>query len=174
GMDTLVRAFARVAPGHPELRLRIAGRGAPRERRRLQDLVAGAGIGERTEVIGDVDEARKGELLRRALFACMPSRYEGWGIAAVEAQAAGKAVLGTRIPGLIDAVRDGVTGVLVAPGQVDDLARGMEQLLAGPERRREMGRQARQWARRFDWDRIAHEQEAVLERAAEENGRSAS
>lgn len=169
GMDLLIEAFARVADGHPNLQLRIAGRGAPRERRILQDLVSRSGVSERIEVIGDVDEETKGGLLRHCQFLCMPSRYEGWGIAAVEAQAAGRPVLGTRIPGLTDAVQDGETGLLVEPGDAETLRSGMEQMLADPGRRQEMGRAGRAWARRFDWDQIARDQETVLARAAAEN-----
>ena len=116
-----------------------------------------------------MDAERKGELLRRSLFVCAPSRYEGWGIAAVEASAAGKAVLGSRIDGLRDAVRDGETGVLVDPGSVDHLEQGMRRLLDDPPLRRSLGEQGRIWARRFDWDRVALDQEAVYLRAAAEN-----
>ena len=91
----------------------------------------------------------------------MPSRYEGWGIAAVEAQAAGKAVLGTRVSGLRDAVREGETGLLVEAGQPEALAQGMRQLLDQPDLRLRLGRQGREWARRFDWAQIARDQEEV-------------
>ena len=70
------------------------------------------------EIIGSVEEERQGELLRRALMVCVPSRYEGWCMVAVEAAAAGKAVLGTDIDGLRDAVRHDETGVLVPPEDV--------------------------------------------------------
>ena len=82
------------------------------------------------EIIGNVDEERQGELLRRALMVCVPSRYEGWCMVAVEAAAAGKAVLGTDIDGLRDAVRHDETGVLVPPEDVGALAEGMRALIA--------------------------------------------
>ena len=169
GLDVLVKAFAQIAPDYPELVLKCAGRGSRPEVERLQDLVRRAGLVGRVEVLGGVDEERKGELLRHALFVCMPSRYEGWGIAAVEAAAAGKAVLGTRINGLVDAVREGETGLLVEAGRADDLARGMRRLLDDPSQRRSLGASGRSWARRFDWDDIARGQEEVYLRAAAEN-----
>jgi D-inositol-3-phosphate glycosyltransferase len=104
-------------------------------------------------------------LLRCALFACMPSRYEGWGIAAVEAQATGKAVLATRISGLQDAVRDGETGILVKAGDAGALATGMRTMLDDEETRQRLGRNAQNWARNFDWDRLASDQEEVYFRA---------
>jgi glycosyltransferase involved in cell wall biosynthesis len=135
----------------------------------LRRLVRQAKIEDRVELLGAVDEVQKGELLRQALFLCMPSRYEGWGIAAVEAQAAGKAVLGTRVSGLRDAVQEGQTGLLVEAGQPEALAQGMRTLLDQPELRLRLGQQGREWARRFGWDQIARDQDAVYLRAAEEN-----
>lgn len=169
GLDTLIAAFARVAGQYPQLRLRMAGRGAPSAVEQVRRLVRQAGVEDRVEMLGAVDETQKCELLRQALFLCMPSRYEGWGIAAVEAQAAGKAVLGTRVSGLRDAVREGETGLLVEAGQPDALSQGMRQLLDQPELRQRLGRQGREWARRFNWDQIARDQEAVYLRMAEEN-----
>ena len=120
-----------------------------------------------------MDEKRKGELLSNALFVCTPSRYEGWCIAAVEASAAGKAVLGTQIDGLRDAVRDGDTGILVESGNPGQLASGMRRLLADSDLRERLGLAGREWARRFDWDRIALDQEQVFLRVAEENAAGA-
>ncbi len=169
GLDVLVRAFARIAPDYPELGLKMAGRGSARQMERLRRLVHRTAVADRIEVLGGVDEERKGELLRRALFVCAPSRYEGWCIAATEASAAGKAVLGTWIDGLQDAVRHGETGILVEAGSVEHLAQGMRRLLDDPRLRRSLGEKGRAWARRFDWDRIALDQEEVYLRAAREN-----
>ncbi len=170
GLDMLIQAFGRIAGDFPSLRLKIAGRpGSPRQTRSLEQLVRASGTADRIDVLGWVDESEKCELLRHALFVCAPSRYEGWCIAAIEASAAGKAVLGTQIKGLQDAVRHDETGLLVEPGSPEALAQGMRQLLADPERRQRMGRQGRTWAGRFDWDRIARDQEAVYLQAMEAN-----
>ncbi len=91
----------------------------------------------------------------------MPSRFEGWGLAAVEASAAGKAVVATRIPGLADAVRDGETGILVEPESASALASGLRRLLEDPRERRRLGRSGRRWAERFTWDRVSAAQEEI-------------
>lgn len=169
GLDLLVGAFDRIAPDYPRLELKLAGRGGARQEDHLRSLVRTSAAASRIEVLGEVDEERKGELLRRALFLCAPSRYEGWCIAAVEASAAGKAVLGTRIDGLRDAVSDGETGILVRPESVEHLERGMRRLLDDEPLRSRLGGQGRVRARRFDWDQVALDQEAVYLRAAAEN-----
>ena len=81
---------------------------------------------------------------------------------AVEAAAAGKAVLGTDIDGLRDAVRHDETGVLVPPEDVGALADGMRALIADDVRRRALGqrRAGFSWAGRFGggvWDRLAED-----------------
>ena len=169
GLDVLVRSFARIARDYPGLTLKVAGRGTHQTTRALEKLISEANVGDRVELEGAVDDRRKGELLRRAMFVCAPSRYEGWCIVAVEAAACGKAVLGTRIDGLRDAVREGETGVLVESGDVAELETGMRRLLDDADLRNSCGRRGREWARRFDWDGIAQRQGAILESAAEEN-----
>tara|TARA_Y100000588_G_scaffold387368_1_gene484970 strand:+ start:628 stop:1767 length:1140 start_codon:yes stop_codon:yes gene_type:complete len=169
GLDTLVEAFASLAPHYPELTFKFAGRGTDEAEARLRHLVEAVGIANRVEILGSVDEEAKGRLLAHSLFVCMPSRYEGWGIVAVEAAAAGKAVLGTCVSGLEDAICDGETGLLVEAGQAEELARGMRELIEDVAKRREMGNKGREWARRFDWDHIAEAQEKIYLDALKEN-----
>ena len=135
--------------------------------RRLEKLVERTRLGARVELLGRVSETKKRELLASALFFCMPSRYEGWGMAAVEAGASGKAVVATAIDGLRDAVRDGVTGLLVPSGDGEALAAAMRRLLDEPELRKSLGEQGREHSRRFGWDQLARRQEEVMLAAAE-------
>jgi glycosyltransferase involved in cell wall biosynthesis len=166
GLDLLIAAFSRAATEVPELKLKLAGRGSPEQVARLHQLIQRARIGHRVEVLGGVSEAAKEELLATCLFVCMPSRYEGWGIVAIEAAAASKAALGTRIDGLQDAIRHGETGMLVEPDNVPALADQMKVLACDQERRRALGEAGRRWARRFDWDQLAQEHEMVCARVA--------
>lgn len=168
GIDLLIAAFAEIVDEHPDIRLKLAGRGTPKQLARVRGLVRRAGIEGRVEIIGNVGEERQGELLRRALMVCVPSRYEGWCMVAVEAAAAGKAVLGTDIDGLRDAVRHDETGVLVPPEDVNALAKGMRLLIADNSKRQALGAAGRAWAGRFGWDRLAEDLEEVYVRAVEE------
>ena len=84
---------------------------------------------------------------------------------AVEAAAVGKAVIGTDISGLRDAICDGETGLLVPAGDGAALAAAMRALVADDQRRRWLGAAGRKWARNFDWNLLAKEQEGVYLRA---------
>jgi glycosyltransferase involved in cell wall biosynthesis len=156
GLDLLLEAFSRMR--NISFSLKIAGAGKPSDMKRLTDLIKRLNLENRVEYLGRVEEQEKLELLRTCLFLAMPSRFEGWGITAVEANAAGKAVLGTKVSGLTEAVDNDQTALLVEPQRVDALAAAMDFLIENEDERRRLGRQGREWAKKFSWEAIAEEQ----------------
>ena len=93
-----------------------------------------------------------------------PTRAEAFGIAAVEATAAGLPVIATRVGGLPDIVRDGETGLLIEPDDQDGLGRALRQLVDDETLRTRLGAAARQRAVvRFDATRNAARMVAVME-----------
>ena len=86
----------------------------------------------------------------------MPSYREGFGNVAVECAAMKVPIVATRIPGCLDSVQDGVTGVLVEPHDWLALAQGLRYLLKDPELRRRLGEAGRQFAAaRFSERRVS-------------------
>jgi glycosyltransferase involved in cell wall biosynthesis len=83
---------------------------------------------------------------------CVPSHREGYGMVAREAMAHGRPVVATAVGGLVDAVEDGVTGLLVPPADPDALRGAIERLLADAALRAELGANARRVAgERYSW-----------------------
>lgn len=74
---------------------------------------------------------------------CLPSYREGFGSVIIEAAACGVPAIASRIYGVTDAVVDGMTGILYAPGNVDALTAAMARLAADPQLRRTLGEAAR-------------------------------
>jgi glycosyltransferase involved in cell wall biosynthesis len=161
GLDLLFEAFSRIAHEANGIRLVVAGRGTDERVAELNEMARTLGIADRVTLTGPVDTETKTELFRGSLFNVAPSRYEGWCIAAVEASAASKAVVGTRIPGLMDAVKDGETGLLAESGDIDGIANAMRRLIEDSDLRRQLGNQGRRWANQFTWDNVAAAQERV-------------
>jgi glycosyltransferase involved in cell wall biosynthesis len=107
------------------------------------------GVRVHRDIQGNSLEAR--QLFFDADLFVLPSLGECFGIASVEAMAAGLPVITTRVGGAEDIVDDGQTGFLIPPNDPFALARALEHLLTNPTRRRDMGRRGRERAERtFD------------------------
>jgi len=98
------------------------------------------------QAVGFVPPHALGPWYERAAMVVVPSRREGYGVAAREAMAYGRPVVATAVGGLLDAVEDGISGVLVPPDDVTALRTAMEGLLADRGRRLTLGTAARQRA----------------------------
>ena len=101
---------------------------------------------------GFVPPAEIGGWYERAAVVCTPSRREGVGGACREAMAYGRAVVATSVGGQVDAIEDGVTGVLVPPRDPAALRAAVERLLAAADERARLGAAAREAARAFGAD----------------------
>jgi glycosyltransferase involved in cell wall biosynthesis len=153
---SLLEAFARLRESHPEARLRIVGGGPdlPRIRARAREL----GLGDRVTFLGEVpdDGAVRREYLAADLF-CLPSLQEGFGIAFLEAMAAGLPVVATRAAAVPEVVPDGEVGLLVPPRDPDALAAALARLLDDEPLRRRLGEAGRRRVGRYDWKTVAGE-----------------
>jgi len=119
------------------------------------------------EAVGFLPRAELERAYQRAAIVVCPSRREGYGVVAREAMAFGRPVVATAVGGLRDAIDDGVTGRLVAPGDQGALRAAIEDLLADETLRRRLGAAARDAARsRFSWDAATRETIRAYEDAA--------
>lgn len=170
GFDVLAQAFAELALNHPDWRLWVIG---PRSRQESQNI-ADQEVAEVCQPLQNYQEqvVYWGRINDRPLLAqilaasdvfVFPSRREGMGVAPLEAMAAGVPVIIARLPGITDLANvDGVTGLYVEPGNVEQLKEAMRRLGEDAELRRRMGRAARQrivssfgWQRYIDqWERL--------------------
>src|SRR6185437_9795218 len=98
------------------------------------------------QAAGFLPPAEVGAFYERASIVVVPSRREGYGMVAREAMAHGRPVVATGVGGLLDAVEDGVTGLLVPPGDVALLREAIVGLLHDDARRVRLGEAGRRRA----------------------------
>jgi teichuronic acid biosynthesis glycosyltransferase TuaC len=142
---------------HPTLRYVVIGDGP--ERISLEGLAARFGVGERIEFHGQLEPAHAIELARRCTLFVMPSTDEAFGVAYIEAMAAGVPAIGCRgEPGPEEIAAAGDGFVLVPPGDIERLSQRIDELLSDPHRLREAGQRARETvAANFTWGRCGEQ-----------------
>jgi glycosyltransferase involved in cell wall biosynthesis len=126
----------------PQIGLVVVGDGPLRCH--LKQAVDRRGLDDRVCIVGWQTEVAP--FLRTADLFVLPSRWEGLPVAAIEAMMAGVPVVATRVGGMPEVVDDGVTGLLVPPGDTRALVDAIRQLVIDPSRRRALGRAGRQRA----------------------------
>jgi glycosyltransferase involved in cell wall biosynthesis len=151
GIKDAVWAFHILGFLFPDLHLVLVGRGP--EGDRLSRL-AGTLFPER--VVSSPSSANYGRILARADVVWVPSLQPRGFNVALEAMAAGKPVVASRLPGLAEIVQDGETGFLIQPGDKVSLARQTRCLLDNADRARQMGEAGRRRVQeRFSLDSLA-------------------
>jgi glycosyltransferase involved in cell wall biosynthesis len=137
-IDVLLRAAAQLREHEPRLHVLVVGDGP--ERARLEALAAELGLGASVTFAGRRDDVADVFAALDVLVA--PSDFEGSPLALIEAMAAGKAIVATRVGGVPDLIEDGVHGLLVPPRRPDAVADAVRRLLDDPSTRERLGRQA--------------------------------
>lgn len=142
GQDVLLRALPSLLARFPRLRVDFVGGGPKREE--YERLAHQLGVAERCCFTGAVPHAEVLARMAAAAVVVVPSRAEALAVVNVEALAMGTPVVGSRVGGIGEAVRDGVDGFLVPPDDPAALGERIGQLLSDPLARQAMGAVARQ------------------------------
>jgi glycosyltransferase involved in cell wall biosynthesis len=163
GQADFVECVGRLMARYPELYGVMCG---PGDRdgaywRRLEELSARYGLGERLLMPGDVRPPQKHDVVAGSDVVVHPSHAEPFGLAVLEAMAAGKPVVAAATDGPQLLIEDGVSGVLVEPGNVEDLTTALTGLLDDAPRRAAIGAAAARAAERYGVDEMVQRFEAL-------------
>jgi D-inositol-3-phosphate glycosyltransferase len=159
GLDTLLDAVARLRATGRAARLLIVGGDTDEPmsdhevslRRRIERL----DLADSVCFVGPQPQSVLPVYYAAADVTVLPSYYESFGMVALEAMACGSPVIASRVGGLVTTVRDGVTGFLVADGDVEALAERIGALVADPDLRWRVGREGVRWAAQHRWACVA-------------------
>jgi phosphatidylinositol alpha-1,6-mannosyltransferase len=142
GHDLAIRAVAKIISEIPNLHYLIVGKGP--EEIRLRELAGELGVTSHVSFVGYVPEEELSAYYNACDIFVMPNReengdIEGFGIVFLEANAAGKPVVGGRSGGTYDSVLDRITGFLIDPNSVEELTATLRELLNSQCLRQQLG-----------------------------------
>jgi len=169
GIDKTIEAIALVRREIPDVVYVIAGNGPYRHT--LEELVKKLRLQDNVVFTGYVCEDKKASYYNAAEIFVMPNRVlengdvEGFGIVFLEANAYRKPVIGGRSGGVIDAIIDGKTGLLVNPTDTKEIASAIIRLLSNEDYATQLGFQGRKRVERdFNWEVIVSRMRIELEK----------
>lgn len=153
GMDLVIPAFAQVKVCHPEMQLLVVGDGSLREQ--MEEQVCQAGLKETVKFTGQQPQERLPSYYDCIDILLMPSRSEGFGLTAIEGMARGCVIVAARTGGLPEVVRDGETGLLHEPEQVENLVTKINELIEQPTLWKRCSNEATVYVQRFSFERFS-------------------
>jgi glycosyltransferase involved in cell wall biosynthesis len=161
GIEYLIEAM-RLLQEMPEAKLYILGKGS--EEVNLKRRVKRFGLEKKVEFLREaIPNYEMPFLYNECDVYVQPSIIEPYGIAVLEAMACGKPVIGTKVGGMLDTVKEGETGLLVEPGNVEEIAERI-MILKDENKRERMGIRARKWVvDNFEWMLIGKRYQEVIE-----------
>ena len=170
GLDLLLDAFSII---YKKTSVYLVISGGEMQLDELRSLVVKKGIEKRVLLTGKVEKETKYRLLSNCLFMAIPSRSETFCMAATEAFAAGKTVIAFDIDNLRQVARS-THSVLVKPFDVKSYAQGLQYLINNTEERQGLEERAFKFVQKFDWNKVAIEQEKFYLKIGSENCKASS
>jgi phosphatidylinositol alpha-1,6-mannosyltransferase len=168
----VIKALQSLKDKYPQIAYLIVGDGAEGDnlkkevqRLDLNDHIHFLGLFPYSEVLEVYQQADLFILTSRMIVDEKIAGIEGFGIVFLEANACGLPVIGSRVGGIPDAVKDGETGLLVNPEKPAEIAAAIETLILDETLRKKMGLNGIRWAREHDWSKIVSGYIKVLEEA---------
>ncbi|HEV8453840.1 MAG TPA: glycosyltransferase family 4 protein [Gemmatimonadales bacterium] len=158
GIDTGLRALARLRGRYPDLSYAVVGSGG--QLPALQDMAQSLGVDDRVRFLTAVPDSDLPGLYNCAEIYCGLSRWtegavEGFGISLVEAAASGVPVVAGRSGGVPETVHEGETGLLVDPERLDEVCGALQSLLDDRALARRLGAAGRRAVETYyNWDRV--------------------
>jgi glycosyltransferase involved in cell wall biosynthesis len=155
GVHHLIRAFKNVLAKHPDVRLIIAGKGE--EEKNLKNLTEFYALGDSVCFVGHLDQQTLGAYIINSNALVLPSLTEGLGRIAIEAHLLQKPVIASRVGGIPEIVLEGITGLLLDPGDEESLSISIIKLIENPDIAERMGKAGQEAVtRKFNYRNYFH------------------
>ena len=156
GLDILLDAWAMIPARKRVLPLYIAGGG--KDEAKIRDMIKAKGVDD-IILTGRIDHDSAMKLIGKAAFLCMPSRIEGNPLVVAEAMACGKPIIASSISALTSLIQHEKDGLIVPNEDPGALAIAIRRLMTDLNLRQQLGKNAREKGKEFDWKTVAEKQE---------------
>jgi len=153
-VDHIIRALCIVKDVVPEAHLVVVGSGAENETVRLHKLAQALGVGSRIRFCGRISQDERNREMALFDLLAMTSQREGWGLVVSEAARYGVPSVAYPVPGLVDAVQHGQTGIITDVAEPRALADAIVSLIQNPSLRKRLGQGAQKYLLQFDDERF--------------------
>jgi len=164
GFDDLIRAYPTIRRAVPESRLVIIGDGHMRAE--LESIAEQEHVRDNTTFAGFISDAELVAGLRSSDVVVVPSRFEPFGIIALEAMAAGVPLVVSRVGGLAEIVEDSVDGIEVEPHNPSAIAAATIRILSDRELATQLIARGEEKAKAYSWENVARRTIGVYQEAA--------
>ena len=164
GFDDLIRAYPLIKKSVPASRLLLVGDGYMRTE--LERLAEQLHVRDSTTFAGFVSDAELVAALRSSDVVVVPSRFEPFGIIALEAMAAGAPLVVSRVGGLAEIVEDSVDGIKVEPNNPSAIAVATVSVLSDREFAARLATRGEEKAKSYSWENVAKKTLSVYQEAA--------
>jgi len=144
-IETLIEAFVKIHNKFPEFKLTIIGDGPSRDE--LKAISYKLKADGRIVFTGKLSQEEVKNVIKNCFMFVLPSLSEGFGRVFIEAMALGKPVIGSKVGGVPEIIKDGSNGFLIEPKDVEGLAGKIEYLINNPEIARHMGEAGQKFVR---------------------------
>lgn len=160
GIFDLIEIWKLVSQECPDAKLAILGRGEKSTIEELKNKIKDLSLSSNIDILGYVEEEKKGDFLRRAKVFVFPSHEEGFGIVIAEAIFCGLPVVGWNLPVFDEVFGKGM--VKVAMGDKEGFAGEIMHLLKDHVYSGKLVKEGQEFIKRYDWDKIVQEEEKLL------------
>jgi len=164
GFDDLIRAYPAIRRAVPESRLVIVGEGHMRAE--LESIAEQEHVRDFTTFAGFINDSELVAGLRSSDVVVVPSRFEPFGIIALEAMAAGVPLVVSRVGGLAEIVEDSVDGIEVEPNNPSAIAAATVRILSDRELASRLATRGEEKAKTYSWENVARRTIGVYQDAA--------
>lgn len=162
-VNEIIEAIHLVREQVPEVQLQVAGSISRSYLSKLEREVKHFNLENNVTFLGKISFQERQTLMKQAHLLALASVREGWGLVVIEANAFGTPAVVYKVPGLVDSVQDGKTGLITPHNDPQTLAEEISRGLLDDSFREKLSRGALEWSRQYTWQKNAEGFLKVLE-----------